>query len=534
MSQPIQRILIVGGGTAGWMTASYLTKALGDDVEISLVESETVKKIGVGEATLPSLQQVFFNFLGIPESEWMQQVNGSYKVGVKFINWSQTPTLGQPDRSFYHIFGGMPTCEGIPLQQYWLRKHLAGTTTEAMQYACYSEAALLDQKLSPVFCDRNPAMYYAWHFDAHLVAEYLTKWSTERGVNRIVDDVVEVALEPETGNIQSVNTRTGKTLTADLYIDCSGFRSLLLGKALKEPFLDMNDALLCDSAVATPVPHDDEKYGIEPYTSSIAMKHGWTWKTPMQGRFGTGYVYSSKSCSQDEAAREFQQLWNLDEEKPLKHLKFRVGRTERTWVKNCVGIGLASSFLEPLESTGIYFIYAALYQLVKHWPSQALEPQLKKQFNRKVTWMFDDCLDFVQMHYFTTEREDTAFWQANRYDLKKSDSIQEKLDLYKAGLPVGAVVSNSADYYSAFDFEFENFWSNSNYYCVLSGMGVHPEQSPPLLEHNPHAVEKAEQIFADIRLRTTALAQKLPSTYEALQNLHQQKQYQPQPFQAVA
>ncbi|MGB7416347.1 MAG: tryptophan halogenase family protein [Thermosynechococcaceae cyanobacterium] len=520
MAKPIQRILIVGGGTAGWMTASYLTKALGKNVEISLIESDVVKKIGVGEATLPSLQQAFFNFLGIPEQEWMKHVNGSYKVGVKFINWSQAPQPGQPDQSFYHIFGGMPTCGGLPLQQYWLRKYLAGETKESMQSACYAETALLDQKLSPVFEDRKPATFYAWHFDAHRVADYLTQWSTTRGVTRIIGDVIDVVLEAETGNIQSVVTQTGLELKADLFIDCSGFRSLLLGKALQEPFLDRGDALLCDSAVATPVPHDDARYGIEPYTSSIAMKHGWTWKTPMLGRFGSGYVYSSQFCSEDEATREFQQLWGLDDQQPLKHLKFRVGRTERAWVKNCVGIGLASSFLEPLESTGIYFIYAALYQLVKHWPSKALEPTLQKQFNGKVTWMFDDCLDFVQMHYFTTSREDTAFWRANRHDLKKSDSIQEKLELYRAGLPVGAVVSNSADYYSAFDFEFENFWSNSNYYCVLAGMGVYPEQSPPLLAHNPLAIQQAEQVFANIRLKSKTLALQLPSTYDALKSLH--------------
>lgn len=521
MSQPIQNILIVGGGTAGWMTASYLTKALGDKVKITLIESATTPKIGVGEATLPSLQQVFFNFLGIPEQEWMPHVNGSYKVGVKFINWSRTPEPNQPDQSFYHIFGGMPTCEGIPLQQYWLRKYLSGETSEAMQYSCYSETALLDRKLSPVFRDHKPAMFYAWHFDAHLVAEYLANWSVARGVDRIIDHIVDVVLDPETGHIQSVLTQTGQQLRADLYIDCSGFRSLLLEKALNEPFIDMSDALLCDSAVATPVPHDDEKNGVEPYTSAIAMKHGWTWKTPMRGRFGTGYVYSSQCCSQDEAADELQQLWNLDSQHPLKHLKFRVGRTAQAWVKNCVGIGLSSSFLEPLESTGIYFIYAALYQLVKHWPSQALEPQLREQFNRKVTWMFDDCRDFVQMHYFTSSREDTPFWQANRHELKKSDSIQEKLELYKAGLPVGAVVSNSADYYSAFDYEFENFWSNSNYYCILTGMEVYPDRSLPLLQHKSAAIEKAEQLFTNIRLRTTALTRQLPSTYTALQSLHQ-------------
>jgi tryptophan 7-halogenase len=520
MSDPIKSILIVGGGSSGWMAASYLTKALQGKVKITLIESETIKSIGVGEATIPNLQRVFFDFLGIPEDEWMRQVNGSFKVGIKFVNWDKAPELEKENSSFYHFFGSVPICEGTSIQQYWLRKYLMGQTAEKMQYACYSEATLFDQKLSPRFRDGKRATFYAWHFDAQLLAEYLKNWAIERGVTRVIDDVVDVAVASD-GNIQSVSTKTGKQYAADLFIDCSGFRSLLIGKTLNEPFVDMSDYLLCDSAVASAISHDDDRHGIEPFTSSIAMKHGWTWKTPMRGRFGSGYVFSSKFCSQDEATREFQQLWKLDDNQPLRQIKFRVGRSRRSWVKNCVGIGLSSCFLEPLESTGLYFIYAALYQLMKHWPSNAFEPRLRDRFNAEIEYMFDDCRDFVQMHYFTTSREDTPFWQANRHDLTISDSIKEKIELYKAGQPVSAVIADASDYYSTFDYEFRNFWPSSSYYCVLAGMGIYPNHIPPLLLHNTKSVEQAETVFSDIQRRAITLSKQLPSTHEFLEILHE-------------
>jgi tryptophan 7-halogenase len=520
MTEAIKSILVVGGGSSGWMTASYLARALEGKVKITLIESETIKTIGVGEATIPNLQRAFFDFLGIPEAEWMKQVNGSFKVGIKFINWDKVPKQGEKDRSFYHIFGGVPTCEGIPLQQYWLRKYLQRETTDGMHHACYPEAMLLDQNLSPRFRDGKKAMFYAWHFDAQLLANYLKNWSIERGVTRVVDDVVNVTLASD-GAIQSVSTKTGQQYEADLFIDCSGFRSLLIGKALHEPFLDMSDYLLCDSAVATAIPHGDNQ--IEPFTSAIAMKHGWTWKTPMRGRFGSGYVFSSKFCSRDEATREFQQLWNLDENQPLRQIKFRVGRSQRSWVKNCVGIGLSSCFLEPLESTGLYFIYAALYQLVKNWPSKLFEPELRDRFNAEVDFMFDDCRDFVQMHYFTTSRDDTPFWRANQHELTISDSIKEKIELYKAGQSVGAVISDASDYYSTFDFEFRNFWPNASYYCVLAGMGIYPHQFPSSLLHNTSLIEKSETIFSDIQRQAITLSKQLPTTHEFLNIFHGSK-----------
>lgn len=520
MNEPIRTVLIVGGGTSGWMTASYLAKALQGTVKITLIESPKIPKIGVGEATVPNLQRVFFDFLGIPEEEWMSHVNGSFKIGIRYVDWARNPTPGAPEH-FYHFFGGIPTCEGIPLQQYWLRKVKMGYDLP-FHYTCYSDGWLADAKKSPRASDGSRQMYYAWHFDAHRVADYLKGWATARGVQHVTADVDQVNLHPETGFIESVRTTTGAVYAADLFVDCSGFRSLLMNQALQEPFLDASEHLFCDSAVASAIPHDDETHGVEPYTSSLAMKNGWTWKIPMRGRFGSGYVFSSQFTTRDQATREFQELWGLSESHPLNQIQFRTGRNRRSWVKNCVGIGLSSCFLEPLESSGIYFIYAAIYQLVKHFPDRSFDPRLADRFNDAIAHMFDDSRDFVQCHYFLSKRDDTEFWRANQHDLKKSDTILEKIETYKAGLPVSAVVADAgvAHYYDNFDYEFRNYWPNSSYYCILTGMGVLPDRVSPLVEHQTRGIEKAEEIFADIRRRADVLLNTLPSMHEYLNVLH--------------
>jgi tryptophan halogenase len=521
VTELIRTVVIVGGGTSGWMTASYLAKALQGSVKITLIESATIPKIGVGEATVPNLQRVFFDFLGIPEEEWMSHVNGSFKMGVRYIDWARNPTPGAPEH-FYHFFGGIPTCEGIPLQQYWLRKVKMGEDLP-FHYSCYADGWLADAKKCPRAHDGSRQMYYAWHFDAHLVADFLKGWATARGVEHVVADVDRVNLNSENGFIDSVRTTEGALHQADLFIDCSGFRSLLMNQALQEPFLCASESLFCDSAVASAIPHDDTAHGVEPFTSAIAMKYGWTWKIPMRGRFGSGYVYSSKFTTREQATREFLDLWGLPESQPLNQIKFRTGRNRRSWVKNCVGIGLSSCFLEPLESSGIYFIYAAIYQLVKHFPDRNFDPRLADRFNEAIAHMFDDSRDFVQCHYFLSKRDDTEFWRANQHDLKKSDSILAKIETYKAGLPVSAVVSDAgvAHYYANFDYEFRNYWPNSSYYCILTGMGLLPDRVCPLIEHQPRAIEKAEEMFASIRGRANFLLTSLPSMDEYLSLLRE-------------
>jgi tryptophan halogenase len=305
-----------------------------------------------------------------------------------------------------------------------------------------------------------------------------------------------------------------------LFIDCSGFRGLLINKAMNEPFIDMSDHLLCDSAVASAVPHDDERHGIEPYTSAIAMESGWTWKIPLLSRFGSGYVYSSKFASEDKATDDFCRLWGLDPEKAtLNKIRFRVGRNRRAWVKNCVSIGLASCFLEPLESTGIYFIYAAIYQLAKHFPDKNFDQILIDRFNREIELMFDDTRDFIQAHFRFAPRNDTPFWQANK-ELHLTENILDKLATYKAGLAINAPFASEDTYYANFDVVFRNFWTNGSYYCIFAGLGLTPDRPLPSLLYKENSVREAEAAFAQVKRRQRELVTTLPSTYEFLRVLH--------------
>jgi tryptophan halogenase len=522
--QRIRNVVILGGGTAGWMSAAYLGKAFHGTVSVTVLEAPAVPRIGVGEATIPNLQTAFFDFLGVPEEEWMRECGASFKMAVKFINW-RTPGTGTPDARrlngaddhFYHIFGQLPVHDEIPLSHYWVNRRYTTGNHDAFDYTCYKEPPVMDAKLAPRWLDGTRATNYAWHFDAQRVADYLCRFATTKlGVRHVSDSMTEV-LRDERGYISGLRTKSGEVLTGDLFVDCSGFRSLLMNEAMGEPFINMNDYLLCDRAVATAVPCDGAVHGVEPYTSSIAMTSGWTWKIPMAKRFGTGYVYSSQFSTQDEATEEFCRLWNLDPDKAtLNQIRFRVGRNRRAWVKNCVGIGLSSCFVEPLESTGIYFIYAALYQLVKHFPDRSFDQILIDRFNREVETMFDDTRDFIQAHYYFSPRTDTPFWRANK-ELHLADQITEKVAMYRAGMAINLPTADDDErYYHNFEEEFRNFWSNSNYFCIFAGLGLMPDHPAPLLAHRPESVHSAEEIFEQVRERQRDLVQTLPTTYEFL------------------
>jgi tryptophan 6-halogenase len=522
----VRNIVILGGGTAGWMAASYLGKALQGSARITVLEAPSIPRIGVGEATVPNLQSAFFDYLGIPEDEWMRECNASFKIAVKFINW-RTPGEGisyartwhgRPDH-FHHPFGLLAEHEQVPISHYWAYQRAHGCTDEPFDYACFAEPAMMDSKLAPRWLDGRRASRYAWHFDAQQVAEYLRRFATRKqGVVHIEDEMTEAALD-ERGFITALHTKGGRMITGDLFIDCSGFRGLLINKVLGEPFIDMSNHLLNDSAVAASVPSDDAADGIEPYTSAIAMKSGWAWKIPLLGRFGSGYVYSSAFCDQDTAAMEFRALWDLPMDTPLNNIRFRVGRNRRAWVNNCVSIGLSSCFVEPLESTGIYFIYSAIYNLVRYFPDRTFNSVLISRFNDAIESMFDDTRDFLQAHFYFSPRTDTPFWQANK-ELTLGDGMREKYEMFASGLAINQPVSDESNYYGNFETEFRNFWTNGSYYCIFTGMGVEPVQPLPLLEHRPDSVRAAMDMFTAVKTRQRTLAQTLPSHVEYLRMLH--------------
>jgi tryptophan 6-halogenase len=526
MGDRIENVLILGGGTAGWMTASYLAKALGGTAEITVLEAPAVPRIGVGEATIPNLQSVFFDFLGLKESDWMPECNASFKSGIRFINW-RTPgeamTLPRTSDSgpdyFHHVFGLLPEHDGLPLSHYWVQERDKGELDPRFDYACYWQPALMDADKAPCWTDGRPASSYAWHFDANLVAAFLQRLATTRlGVRHVADRMVDVELD-DRGFIAALHTEQGQRLDNDLFVDCSGFRGLLINEAMGEPFVDMSDHLLCDSAVATAVPHDDDT-GVEPYTSAIAMPSGWTWKIPLLDRFGTGYVYASRFCDEATATRDFCRMWDLNPEAtPLNKIRFRVGRNRRAWVHNCVSIGLSSCFLEPLESTGIYFITAAIYHLARNFPDKTFDEALTANFNREIETMFDDSRDFIQAHFAFSPRTDTPFWRAN-HELALSPNFSEKMEMYDAGIPVNTPVVDVDTYYHNFEAEFRNYWTNGSYYCVLAGLGRVPRHPLPILAHRPTAVQSSKVLFDEIKQNERKMLSELPTMTNYLRLLH--------------
>ncbi|MEZ4434997.1 MAG: tryptophan halogenase family protein [bacterium] len=492
--RPVERILIVGGGSSGWMTAALLHKALGAQCAITVVESPAIGRIGVGEATVPSIKAEVFDALGIPEEEWMPACGATYKLGIRFVGWAQPP--GSVGDDFYHLFGEIPEVQGVPLTHYWVRKARDGFDVPLAR-AAYTAAALCDHDRSPRMLDGTMVEHYAYHFDAQRLADFLRDWSKARGVRHVEGTVEAVSLD-ERGWVSGVKTREGEALAADLYVDCSGFRSLLLGKALGEPFIDFGDSLLCDRAVAAPVPHDNDVASLAPYSTATALSAGWVWRIPLVHRTGNGYVYSSRFTSPEAAEAELRRHLGPKGAaiEPL-HLRMEIGRRVRAWVGNVVGIGLAAGFLEPLESTGIYFAYAAVHQLLRHFPDREMDPRLQAGFNERVAFMVDDVRDFIVLHYVTTSREDTAFWRACRHEVAMSESLRATLDLYDAGVPVKRSYSGGR-LYEQFDASFDRFWSNSNYTAILCGMKRLPERVMPLLAYRASAVEEAERVFAEI------------------------------------
>lgn len=509
-------VVIVGGGSAGWMTAAYLRKAL-RDVDVTLVESAHIKTVGVGEATFSTIK-LFFDFLGLDEREWMPSCNATYKLAIRFADWNRDR------RHFYHPFQRYDVVDGFNLGEWWLKLK---RDEEPFDQACFTIPALCEHQRSPRFLDgrvfddrvqdsftdghrarRNvladhKVQYpYAYHFDAGLLAEYLKGYATRRGVRQILDDVAEVKLR-EDGGIDCVRTLAHGEIRGDLFVDCTGFRGLLINQALGEPFVPFAESLLCDSAVAMQVPRDIARLGIDPYTTATALSCGWVWTIPLYGRVGTGYVYSSKFCSAEEAERELRGFLGPDSD-PIRanHIKMRIGRCRNSWVKNCVAIGLASGFVEPLESTGIFFIQHGIEELVGHFPGSAVDEEAVKSYNRVVADCIDGVRDFLILHYRTTDRDDTEFWRAVK-EVRISERLAERLELWKRRLPNPKNVNPS----------YHGFESYS-YSVMLLGLNFRPLESLPTLDHLDHA--NAEQAFRAVREKAERLVATLPSQLEYL------------------
>ncbi len=454
-------IVIVGGGTSGWMTAAALAKVLKGRYPITLIESDEIGTIGVGEATIPMIS-LFNRMLEIDEDEFMRQTQASFKLGIEFVNWGR---LG--DR-YVHGFGVIGQDNWtVDFHQYWLKQYLAGKAKELEHYSINTAACLQDKFMRPrMDMPKSPLSHiaYAFHFDASLYARYLRGLAEAAGVKRIEGRVVEVAVREGEVLVSSLTLQSGQTIDGDLFIDCSGFRALLIEGAMKTGFEDWSHWLPCDRAVAVPCASSKD---LHPYTRSTARQAGWQWRIPLQHRIGNGHVFSSKYLSEDEATAVL--LSNLDGP-PLadpRLIRFQTGRRKQAWTGNVVAIGLASGFLEPLESTSIHLVQMGIAHLLTFFPAAGFEAAERDQYNRVMQQEFEWVRDFIILHYKATERRDSPFWNYCR-EMEIPSSLQHRIDLFRSH---GRVFR-----------EGNELFAKVSWLQVMHGQRIRPEGYHPLTD----------------------------------------------------
>lgn len=421
----IRSIVIVGGGTAGWMAAAALTRFLKPlGCRIQLVESDEIGTIGVGEATIPPIIE-FIRVLGLDENDLVRQTQATFKLGIQFKDWVR------PGHIYTHPFGQTGfDMDGVAFHALWLKMRQQGKVGRLDEYCLQAMAGEAGKFMRPVKAPNSPLerITYALHFDATLFARYLRGWSEKRGVIRTEGKVREVNLRSEDGFIESLTLENGGRIEGDLFIDCTGFRGLLIEQTLKTGYEDWSNWLPCNRAAAVPCARNTPPASL---TLTMARESGWQWRIPLQHRTGNGYVYCSEFIG-DEEARE-KLLGNL-EGKPLNDplmLKFTTGRRKKFWNKNCVAVGLASGFLEPLESTSIHLVQRSVAALIHYFPDRSFEQADIDRYNKALTFEFERVRDFLILHYTTNEREDTPFWRHCK-TIPHPDSLAEKLELFRS------------------------------------------------------------------------------------------------------
>lgn len=419
------RVVVLGGGTAGWMTAAALVRLLPHAAEVRLVESAEIGIVGVGEATLPHLR-TFVEMLGLDEADFMRATHATFKLGIDFHDFGAIGT------HYLHPFGSFGVeRNGVHFHHYWRRLRDKRPGDDLFDYSLCNVMAA-QKRFAPPSPDPDSMLStysYAYQFDATLFAPYLRDYAVARGAERTEGRVVDVELDPETGDVRALELESGERIEGDIFVDCSGFFALLIGRTLGSEWEDWSHWLPCDRAVAMPCTSPPGP--IEPYTRAVAMKAGWRWRIPLQHRVGNGYVYSSSYISDDEAADALVAAVEGEAMADPRLLRFRAGRRKRSWVRNVVAIGLASGFLEPLESTSIYLSQGAITQLVELFPAGGrIEEADRREFNRMVDLEYDRIRDFLILHYHATTRDDSSFWNHVR-TMAVPDSLGEKIELWR-------------------------------------------------------------------------------------------------------
>ena len=458
MTVGIRKIAVVGGGTAGWTAAAVLARFLQPQgTVIRLIESEEIGIVGVGEATVPVIQALN-GLLGIDERDFMKKTQATFKLGIEFRDWSR---LGNVHFHFFGDFGA--NIEGIAPHHHWLRLRQLGDTTPLGEYSFPYVMGKL-ARFAPPTGDPLASYKYAYHFDAGLYARYLRANAEGRGVRRTEGKVVDVELRGEDGFIRALTLDSGERIDADFFIDASGFRGLLIEQALKTGYEDWSDWLPCDRAVAVPCERAGE---LTPYTSSTAREAGWQWRIPLQHRTGNGYVYCSRFVSDDEAARTLLDTLDGRALAQPRLLKFTTGRRRKFWSRNCVAVGLAGGFMEPLESTSIQLIQTALARLIEMFPDSNFDPVLIDEYNRVTSHEFERIRDFLILHYCATERADSPLWNHCR-TMGIPDSLQHKIQVFRS--------SGRVPLYS------EESYQEPSWVSIFLGQHVYPKRYDPLVD----------------------------------------------------
>ncbi len=466
---PVRKVVIIGGGTAGWMAAAALTRIMGDlpGFSVTLVESEAIGTVGVGEATIPQI--IGFNrMLGIDEMQFIRETRATYKLGIEFVDWLR------PGHSYVHPFGSIGLdMLGIEFQHFFLRGRELGETAPIDAYSIAAMAGKAGRFFWPQAGNPKSPMSklaYAFQFDAGRYARYLRAYSENAGARRVEGRIVDVVRDGETGFVQHVQLEDGTTIEGELFIDCSGFRSLLLGQALGVDYNDWTKWLPCDSAVAIPCELGGRN---EPLTRATARSAGWQWRIPLQHRLGNGHVFSSAHIDRDAATDML--LANLDG-KPLadpNQLRFTAGHRHRFWEKNVVALGLAAGFLEPLESTSIHLVQSSIARLMALFPDTTFGEVEIARFNKETLREYNDIRDFLVLHYRQSERDDSEFWRYCR-NLEAPAGLAEKIEMFRSS---GRIFR-----------EKDELFTEASWLSVMLSQGIAPQRYHP----GAHMLDEAE------------------------------------------
>jgi len=506
----IRRVVIVGGGTAGWLTACHLAKQLKpgpeSGIQITLVESPDIPTIGVGEGTVPAIRRSL-QYLGISETEFIRRCDVTFKQSIKFVDWCHNPGTVAADY-YHHIFDYPLQPGGLDLTPYWLQGGQSQPYTDWVSV----QGVLCDGHKAPktmTYAEYDGVANYAYHLDAAKFAALLAEHATQKlGVSHLLATLRQVELASR-GDIAAIHTDRAGRIEADLFVDCTGFASLLLGQALQVPFISKADVLFADQALALQLPYDQPNASIPSYTVATAQRAGWIWDIGLTSRRGTGYVYSSQHSSSEQAEQDFRRyLGPAASQLELRRIAMQVGYRSEVWSHNCVAIGLSQGFVEPLEATGLLVFDATARMLAEQFPYQrGAMAGAAARFNQKVRASWDKVIDFIKLHYCLSQRTDSAFWLDNRAPGSMPQSLQQNLDYWRYQLP------------SHYDFpgRFEIF-NLDNYQYVLYGMKFQHDLVGLATRFSDH--NRATQVQQQLRQQQQQVLNMLPDHRELLMAIH--------------